>query len=163
MKRQNEGKHTNSANPVTPLDRILESEEPILPSSGFLAAVMERVEEESRAPALIPFPWKRAILAIPFIIGVIGWFAYEFQTCVEPHGLARLLSAISPEGTGVGTTFKPPIRLINWSSSASMIPGNGRRVFTNVVGSSGVVTRKSWFWGSPRARVTEQFCRRQSC
>ncbi|MDR3774049.1 MAG: hypothetical protein P4L26_11910, partial [Terracidiphilus sp.] len=42
----------------TRVDRILSSEEAFVPSSGFLAAVMDRVEQEAAAPPPIPFPWK---------------------------------------------------------------------------------------------------------
>ena len=52
---------------------ILASEETIVPSSGFLAAVMERVQEESCAPAPIPFPWKRAIPGFVLAAAVFGW------------------------------------------------------------------------------------------
>ena len=72
------GEPVNSASGPDPIHDILASEESIVPSSGFLAAVMERVEEESRAPAPIPFPWRRAMLAIPLIAGVFGWGVYEF-------------------------------------------------------------------------------------
>jgi hypothetical protein len=41
------------------LDRIL-SEDEILPSSGFLARVMDTVHSESSTPP-IPFPWMRAL------------------------------------------------------------------------------------------------------
>ena len=116
MKRQNKGKHMNSANPVTPLDRILESDEPILPSSGFLAAVMERVEEESRAPALIPFPWKRAILAIPFIIGVIGWFAYEFVR----SGIPALHRAVVPQ-LHLSVAPRTPLDQATWVALAFVV------------------------------------------
>jgi len=45
------------------IDRILASEEPLIPSLGFLDSVMERVREEAAAPPPIPFPWKRALPA----------------------------------------------------------------------------------------------------
>jgi hypothetical protein len=35
-------------------------EEELLPSSGFVASVMDRVRQEAALPAPIPFPWKRA-------------------------------------------------------------------------------------------------------
>jgi len=54
-------------------ESILASEEPIVPSSGFLAAVMERVIEESAMPAPIPFPWKRAVPGFVLIAGVFAW------------------------------------------------------------------------------------------
>lgn len=41
------------------LDRILASEEPLLPSSGFAAAVLDRVRTEAAAPRPTPFPWFR--------------------------------------------------------------------------------------------------------
>jgi len=53
---------------------------------------MDRVEEESRAPAQIPFPWKRALLAIPLVIGVIGLSAYEFVR----YGISSIRSAVLP-------------------------------------------------------------------
>ncbi len=58
------------------IDRILASEEELAPASGFLAAVMERVEEEAAAPAPIPFPWKRALPGIVLAAGVFGWGAW---------------------------------------------------------------------------------------
>ena len=60
------------------VEAILASEEAIVPSSGFLAAVMERVQEESRAPAPIPFPWKRAIPGFVLAAAVFGWGGVEF-------------------------------------------------------------------------------------
>ena len=58
------------------IDRILASEEELAPTSGFLAAVMERVEEEAAAPAPIPFPWKRALPGMVLAAGVFGWGAW---------------------------------------------------------------------------------------
>jgi hypothetical protein len=48
-----------------------------LQSSGFLAAVMERVADEARMPAPIPFPWKRALPGLVLTAGVFGWGAVE--------------------------------------------------------------------------------------
>ena len=42
-------------------DRILSSEEPIVPSSGFADAVMQAVRREAAAPPPISFPWKYAL------------------------------------------------------------------------------------------------------
>jgi hypothetical protein len=61
----------------TAIDRILAAEEELLPSSGFLASVMERVQEEAAAPAPIPFPWKRAIPGILVATAVLGGSAVE--------------------------------------------------------------------------------------
>ena len=59
------------------LDTILAHEEELIPSSGFLASVMERVREEAAAPPPIPFPWKRAIPGIALATGVLGWGLFE--------------------------------------------------------------------------------------
>lgn len=58
-------------------ESILASEEAIVPSSGFLDAVMERVKEESRTPAPIPFPWKRALPGFVVVAGLFGWGGIE--------------------------------------------------------------------------------------
>lgn len=59
------------------IENILATEEPLVPSSGFLAAVMERVEEEAAAPAPIPFPWKRILPGMVLIAGSLGWGVFE--------------------------------------------------------------------------------------
>jgi hypothetical protein len=59
------------------LDRILATEEALIPSSGFLVSVMESVREEAAAPPPIPFPWKRAIPGMVLTAGVFGWGAFE--------------------------------------------------------------------------------------
>jgi hypothetical protein len=74
MNRSNEMQSEHESDPV---HRILASEDQILPSSGFLASVMERVQEESRVPPPIPFPWKRAVPGIVLASGILGWGTYE--------------------------------------------------------------------------------------
>lgn len=61
------------------LDMILENDDTLLPSSGFLARVMERVEEEAAvaAPPPIPFPWKRFLPGFVLATVVLGWGAVE--------------------------------------------------------------------------------------
>jgi hypothetical protein len=59
------------------IDNILATEDALIPSSGFLASVMERVREEAAAPPPIPFPWKRTIPGVVFIIGALAWIILE--------------------------------------------------------------------------------------
>lgn len=59
------------------IENILATEEPLVPSSGFLSSVMERVHEEAVAPAPIPFPWKRFIPVAVLAAGILGWCAVE--------------------------------------------------------------------------------------
>jgi hypothetical protein len=46
------------------LDHVLSRVEDIVPSSGFVAAVMDAVRGEAAAPPQIPFPWKRALAGL---------------------------------------------------------------------------------------------------
>jgi hypothetical protein len=66
------------------MDVILGTEEELVPSSGFLATVMERVREEAVAPPPIPFPWKRALPGVIVSAGVFGWTALEFARWLGP-------------------------------------------------------------------------------
>lgn len=52
------------------LDRAL-AEEDIVPSSGFVAAVMTAVLEEAQTPAPIPFPWTRALTGFAAAISLV--------------------------------------------------------------------------------------------
>ncbi len=52
------------------LDAILSKEQEIVPSSGFVGAVMEAVQREAAEPAPIPFPWKRALPGM--FVGVVA-------------------------------------------------------------------------------------------
>lgn len=68
----------------TEIDRILATEEELIPSSGFLASVMESVREGAAAPPPIPFPWKRAVPGILLVAGVFGWGAVELVRYGQP-------------------------------------------------------------------------------
>jgi hypothetical protein len=78
----------------TGIDRILATEAELVPSSGFLSSVMDRVREEAAAPAPIPFPWKRAVPGILFAVGVLGWGAFELARAALPA--VRQISLPSP-------------------------------------------------------------------
>ncbi|PYV46457.1 MAG: hypothetical protein DMG92_18030 [Acidobacteria bacterium] len=43
------------------VDRILSNEQQIIPSAGFIMAVMGAVRGERAVPPPIPFPWRRAL------------------------------------------------------------------------------------------------------
>src|SRR5579862_8865788 len=92
MNRPND-QQIRHATEADPIDQILSTEEPILPSSGFLAAVMDRVEEEARVPAPIPFPWKRAIPGFVLAAGVFGYGACELVR----YGIPSLRNLTLPQ------------------------------------------------------------------
>lgn len=59
------------------IDPILAGEEELIPSSGFLAATMERIHEEAACPKPIPFPWLRALPGIVVALVMLGWCGFE--------------------------------------------------------------------------------------
>jgi hypothetical protein len=73
------------------MDNILANEPELVPSSGFLASVMERVQEEAAAPPPIPFPWKRALPGMILALGVIGWGGVEFASHAMQSGATLTL------------------------------------------------------------------------
>jgi hypothetical protein len=88
----NQAKIDRSAMLDAKIEVILAGEEELIPSSGFLASVMERVREEAVAPPPIPFPWKRALPGILAITGVFTWGAVKLFR----QGLSTLSSPALP-------------------------------------------------------------------
>ncbi len=73
----NNGPKKNLGANFDPIDRILSADEQLVPSSGFVSSVMERVREQAAAPPPIPFPWKRMLPGFGLAVGVFGWGAFE--------------------------------------------------------------------------------------
>jgi hypothetical protein len=98
------------------IDRILADEEALLPSSGFVGAVMERIREEAAAPQPIPFPWKRALLgAVAACVG-LGWGVVE---------LIRLAIAAAhdhqPVALQIPSTLLQPMESLGWAALALVV------------------------------------------
>ena len=114
------------------IDTILATEEELIPSSGFLASVMERVEEEAAAPAPIPFPWKRAIPGIVLATGVFGWGAVELVrlglpavhalTLNPPHLSAGSMHSVESAGWVV---MALGVSLVSWLLSLRLAGRGG--------------------------------------
>ena len=69
------------------LDRVLSEESDIVPSSGFVASVMEAVTTEVTSPPLA-FPWKRAWPLAAGFAALLPWLAYlQFGGPVTTEGL----------------------------------------------------------------------------
>jgi len=97
----NRNKEEMEATEFQAIDRILASEDDLVPSSGFLASVMERVEHEATTPAPIPFPWKRALpgfalAAVVFICAAVG-FIRLFASPVRETLTAPQLAPPTPQ------------------------------------------------------------------
>jgi hypothetical protein len=68
------------------LDRMLSEEADIVPSPGFVTAVMEAVTTEAKAP-LLTFPWTRAWPLAAGLPGLLLWLAIlQFRPEVTTPG-----------------------------------------------------------------------------
>jgi len=95
------------------IDRILAEEEELIPSSGFLASVMERVESEAAAPPPISFPWKRAVPGMVLAAAGFGWCGYEFAQ------MARLAAGhMTMRAVHLAVTLDRPQQQIAWVALA---------------------------------------------
>jgi hypothetical protein len=86
------------------INRILSSEEEILPSSGFAVSVMDAVRREAAAPPPIAFPWKRAlpglvvagfVLALVFVTVVVA-IAQGIRASMTARFSMSLPSVLTP-------------------------------------------------------------------
>jgi hypothetical protein len=122
----------NSEMELSNIDRILASEEPLVPSSGFLDLVMESVREEAATPPPIPFPWKRAVPGILLAAGVFGWGTFELARhgmpavgsvpSVPPHVVAELVVALKQAGW---VAFGLGVSLLSWLLSRRLAGRSG--------------------------------------
>lgn len=101
------------------MDRILVEEEGLIPSSGFLASVMERVETEAAAPAPIPFPWKRALPGFVFAVAVLVWAAIEMTRAVLSAGKVAL------PRLNVNAPVTPAVQQAGWVALALLLAWAG--------------------------------------
>ena len=134
MNRPDKEHQATNATEFDQIHRILASEEPILPSSGFLTAVMDRVEDEARMPAPIPFPWNRAVPGILLAAGVFGWGAYEFIRA----GIQSLhdLTATQPQ---LPSAIARPLEQVTWVALALVISLVSWVLSRRIAGQSGLL------------------------
>jgi hypothetical protein len=95
------------------IETILATEEALIPSSGFLASVMESVHEEAKMPQPIPFPWKRAVRGILLASGVIAWSAVELFRYALPA-----VSGTSLIPLHLFTALEQPLEQAGWIALA---------------------------------------------
>ncbi|HEY1904054.1 MAG TPA: hypothetical protein VGG56_16610 [Terracidiphilus sp.] len=119
---------------LSALDRILASDEAIVPSSGFLSAVMEKVEHEARMPAPIPFPWKRALPGIVLAAGVFGSGGVELVRMGIPA-----MKQISLSAPHVPTAVVLPLEQAGWVALALGLSLVSWLLARRLAGGAGVV------------------------
>jgi hypothetical protein len=76
------------------LDRMLSSDEEIVPSSGFACSVMETIRQSHAAPPPIPFPWRRVVPGVVLMGALLVVFMLWF-----PHSPAA--GGWSPTGSAL--------------------------------------------------------------
>jgi hypothetical protein len=83
------------------LDRILSTDDDIVPASGFTSLVMERVKGDASAPPPIPFPWTRLALGTAVMLSLaLGLAASGLAESVA----APMLSVLQVDWSGVLTS-----------------------------------------------------------
>ena len=82
------------------IDRMLSSEDEILPSSGFVASVLDAVRREASTPPPIPFPWTRA-----WPVAAAAAIAFVF-TSVVIYDVARHSASSSGEGPASASSIE---------------------------------------------------------
>jgi len=100
------------------LERVLAGESAIVPSSGFVASVMDAVTAEAMAPPL-PFPWQRAWPLAAGLAALLVWLAvlqFGSQAAAQGPDLYAWFQMIVPMATGwVAGGLLMTIALTVWS------------------------------------------------
>jgi len=100
------------------IGQILATEEKLIPSSGFMASVMERVRQEAVLPPPIPFPWKGAVPGILLAGGVFGWGAVEMVHLGLPAVSLAALNSLTLTPTQLPAAFVAPFEEAGWVALA---------------------------------------------
>jgi hypothetical protein len=100
------------------LDRVLVVEAGVVPSSGFVSAVMEAVTSEAMGPPL-PFPWKRALLLAAAFPALLVWMAFqpsELEVALPGPDVYTWFKTIAPMATGwVAAGLLMSVAMTAWS------------------------------------------------
>lgn len=73
------------------VDLFLSQKDEIIPSSGFVASVMDAVHREAVTPPPIPFPWRRALpgaVALVAALIVLVVFGIQSVSSTDPTPIA---------------------------------------------------------------------------
>jgi hypothetical protein len=111
------------------IDRILTSESEIVPSSGFLDAVMDRVREKAAEPAPIPLPWKRVLPAAIALAGACGWGTWKIAPMILTEVHESLQSStpaaaynLDLHNSNVAVALAVIVLLGAWSLTQRLVP-----------------------------------------
>ncbi|HEX3436924.1 MAG TPA: hypothetical protein VHT24_09155 [Pseudacidobacterium sp.] len=89
------------------LDETLSQEDEITPSLGFVASVMEAVQEDAAITQPIPFPWARALPVLAaFVVVVAMLAAVVVQMIRMPQMIADTWNVSSALKSGLNFVFQ---------------------------------------------------------
>jgi hypothetical protein len=97
------------------LDRILGGEEELVPSSGFVMSVIDRVRHEAALPDPLAFPWKRALPGM-IVVGVgLVWCVVQLVQMGIAEANSPVVITITPrvESAG-GVAMALGVSLLSW-------------------------------------------------
>ena len=105
-------------------DRLLSSEEPIAPSSGFADAVMQAVRREATAPPPIAFPWKctlpgaglAVLLVVILLLARMQTTRGGIALLTSTH-LLELFAAVAETTRRLGLAWLMASLLLAWASA----------------------------------------------
>jgi hypothetical protein len=103
------------------IGRILATEEKLIPSSGFMASVMEQVRQEAALPRPISFPWTWAVAGILLAGGVFGWGVFEILRPELPALDILALRALTLPSPQAWVPLAGPVEEVGWVAMALVI------------------------------------------
>jgi apolipoprotein N-acyltransferase len=117
------------------IDTILAHDEELIPTSGFLLSVMERVEDEAAALPPIPFPWKRAVPGFLLAAVVLVWGAVEIVRYIFRDGVPHLAA----RQIQLSQSLTPAMRDVGWILAALAISATASLLARRLAGRSGLL------------------------
>jgi hypothetical protein len=116
------------------LDAILAHEDEIVPSSGFLSRVMDKVEEETVALPPIPFPWKRFLPGFVLAGGVLGWGAVE----AVRYTMQAVAGGLALPKIEIAAGLSEPMQQAGWVVGALAVSAASWLLSRRIAGRSGM-------------------------
>lgn len=93
------------------LDRILLTDDDLVPASGLASSVMDMVRGEASAPPPIPFPWGRLASGLVAVLALAVWLASSrvaeplWRALLSQEAWSTILAGAVDGATNTGATW----------------------------------------------------------